>query len=287
MKPAPFELVVPRSRDETLAALAEHGGEARVLAGGQSLVPLMNMRVVQPGVLVSINGCRDLDYIRLEDGRVVCGALARQAAAEESDLVRRHCPLLADAAPWIGGMANRNRGTVCGSLAHSDPLAELPAVAIACDAEIVLASRDGRRTLPAGDFFLGELATAIRPGELVEAARFAGAWAGERTAFLEVSNRRHAFAVAGVAVRLDIGPDGRCRDARIAVMGGGPTAVRIADAERSVIGETVGEAAARAAGAAVEAAVDPPGDIHADAAYRRRVLGVLTGRALRQAGGVH
>ncbi|MCC7272209.1 MAG: FAD binding domain-containing protein [Alphaproteobacteria bacterium] len=285
MKPAPFKLVAPRSREEALAALAEHDGDARVLAGGQSLVPLMNMRVVQPGVLVSINGCRDLDYIRLEDDRIVCGALARQAAAEESDLVRRRCPLLADAAPWIGGMANRNRGTVCGSLAHSDPLAELPAVAVATDAEIVLASRDGRRTLAATDFFVGELATAIRPGEMVEAARFATAWSGERTAFLEVSNRQHAFAVAGVAVRLDLAPDGRCRDVRIAVMGGGPTAMRIEAGERAVVGTTIGVEAARAAADAVERAVDPPTDIHADAAYRRRVLGVLTMRALQQAAG--
>ena len=285
MKPAPFKLVTPRSREETLAALAEHGEEARVLAGGQSLVPLMNMRVIQPGVLVSINGCRDLDYIRLEDGRIVCGALARQVAAEESDTVRQRCPLLADAAPWIGGMANRNRGTVCGSLAHADPLAELPAVAVACDAEILLASRDGRRTLGAADFFVGALSTAIRPGELVESARFATAWPGERTAFLEISNRQHAFAVAGVAVRLDVGADGRCRHARIVVMGGGATTMRIEDAEKMLIGQAPGGEPARAAGAEVERTVDPPTDIHADASYRRRVLGVLTTRALLQAAG--
>jgi carbon-monoxide dehydrogenase medium subunit len=285
MKPAPFRFAAPRARDELLQALARHGEDARLLAGGQSLVPLMNMRMVQPALLVSLNACRELDCIRLEDGALVIGALTRQAAAERSALVRQHCPLLAAALPWVGGMANRNRGTICGSLAHADPLAELPAVALALDAELVIARAGGARRVAARDFFLEALTTCIRPGEMLEAVRFPVAPPGERVAFLEIANRAHAFAVAGAAVRVALSPDGQCSDARIAVIGGGPTARRLAGAEQAVQGRALDAVAIRDAVAAVGADVEPIVDIHADADYRRHALGVLVGRALAAASG--
>jgi carbon-monoxide dehydrogenase medium subunit len=283
VKPAPFRFEAPASREAALDALAQHGDAGRVLAGGQSLVPLMNMRMVAPAVLVSINGCRDLDYIREENGALVLGALVRQAAAEESALVREKCPLLAAALPWIGGAANRNRGTVCGSLAHADPLAELPAVALALEAELVIASKRGRRTVPARAFFVAELTNCMASGEMLEAVRFPVAGLGERSAFLEVANRSHAFAVAGAAAQIVLGSNGRCIRARIAVIGGGPTARRIAKAEAALEGRTLDEAAASDAAAAVRDGVEPIADIHADAAYRRHVLGVLVARAVRAA----
>lgn len=283
MKPAPFRFEAPGSHEGVLDALARHGELARILAGGQSLVPLMNMRMVAPAMLVSINGCHDLDYIREENGSLVIGAMVRQCTAEDSKLVRTKCPLLAAALPWIGGMANRNRGTVCGSLAHADPLAELPAVALALGAEMVVAAKGARRTVPAKDFFTAELTNCMDIGEMLEAVRFPIVNPGDRSAFLEVANRSHAFAVAGAAVQLTIGDDDRCTRARIAVIGGGPKARRLSKAEAALEGRSPDDAAARDAAAAVVDEVDAIADIHADAGYRRHALGVLVARAVRQA----
>ncbi|MCW5745859.1 MAG: FAD binding domain-containing protein [Alphaproteobacteria bacterium] len=285
MKPAPFRFTAPGARAELLQTLAEHGDAARVLAGGQSLVPLMNMRMVQPALLVSINLCRELDYIRVEDGALVIGALTRQSTAEQSPLVHRHCPLLAAALPWVGGMANRNRGTVCGSLAHADPLAELPAVALALEAQMVVSRAGATRHVSARDFFVDALTSCLQPGEMLEAVRFPAARPGDRVAFLEIANRSHAFAVAGAALRVTLDADGRCSALGIAVIGGGSTARRLAGAERALQGRALDRAAIDDAVATVGAEVDPIADIHADAGYRRHALGVLVGRALRNAAG--
>jgi carbon-monoxide dehydrogenase medium subunit len=279
MKPAAFDFAAPDTLAGVVEVLGEHGEEARVLAGGQSLVPLMNLRMVRPSMLVSINRCAELDHVTLADGALLVGALVRQADAERHALVREHCPLLAAALPHLGGQANRNRGTVCGSIAHADPLAELPAVALALDAEMIVAGRAGERRIAAGDFFLGELATAIGPGELLRAVAFRARQPGERCAFLEVGNRRHGFAVAGVALRWRIA-DGRCDFARVAAMGAGPTACRVPAAEAALLGSPVDSVAIAAAAAAMQEAVSPPTDVHADAGYRRHVLGVLLRRGL-------
>ena len=281
MKPAPFDFQAPTDLAGVLDVLAAHGDDARVLAGGQSLVPLMNLRMVQPAILVSINRCGDLDSIGQEDDRLVIGARVRQANAEENALVQRDCPLLAAALPHVGGQANRNRGTVCGSIAHADPLAELPAAALALDAEMHVASAAGTRRIAAADFFLGELDTALEPGELLQAVAFQRQQPEERSVFLELGNRRHGFAVAGLALRLAM-QENRCVLARIAVMGGGATALRMPDAEAILEGSAVDDAAIAAAVKALRAAVDPPQDVHADADYRRHALGVLLERALRQ-----
>ena len=279
MKPAPFSFVAPESLDEVVRTLAEHGDDAQILAGGQSLVPLMNLRLARPEVVVSINRCHELDYIRLVDDRLVIGALVRQIDAETSPLVQAECPLLAKALPHVGLPATRNRGTVCGSLAHCDPLAELPAVALALEAEVVLTSAAGERRVPAHDFFVAEMTTCIEPGEVVSAVTFARQDPSERSAVGEVSNGGHVFPVGGVALRW-ASSDGICTMARIAAFGVGSVAQRLTDAEGALVGSDLGPAAIADAVAAARDEVDPTGDIHADADYRRHLVGVLLERGL-------
>ena len=281
MKPAPFSFVAPESLDEVVRAMAEHGDDARILAGGQSLVPLMNLRLARPEVVVSINRCRELDYIRLEDDRLVVGALVRQIDAETSPLVQAECPLLAKALPHVGLPATRNRGTVCGSLAHCDPLAELPAVALALEAELVLTSAAGERRVPARDFFVTEMTTSIETGEVVSAVAFSRQGPSERSALHEVSNGGHVFPVGGVALRW-ASADGVCTMARIAAFGVGSVAQRLVDAENALVGADLGPPAIAAAVTAARDAVHPTGDIHADADYRRHLVGVLLERGLLQ-----
>ncbi|WP_424139188.1 FAD binding domain-containing protein [Roseomonas chloroacetimidivorans] len=283
MKPPPFRFEAPRTLAETLSLLAQHGEEARILAGGQSLVPLMNMRVSRPAVLISINHCAELSYVHIDGGQITCGALVRQYEAETSPEIRRDCPLLAEALPLVGSAANRNRGTVCGSLAHADPLAELPAVALALGATFVVNGVSGRREVTAEDFFVAELMNCLAPGEMLEAVRFPSAPAGARAAFVEVGNRRHGFALAGVAAQIETAEDGECRSIRLAVMGAGPRAIRLHQAERALLDTRLDREAIRAAGAMASAAVDPGSDIHADAAYRKQLVGVLVARAISRA----
>lgn len=283
MKPAAFDYHAPDSLAETLELLARYGDDARVLAGGQSLVPLMNMRMVQPEVLVSLHRCAELDYLRAEDGRLACGAMVRQWVVEESNMVRDAGPLLAEALPLVGGRASRNRGTVCGSLAHADPLAELPAVALALDAEFAINGANGRRSVAAADFFVSEMTTCIEPGEMLEAVYFPCAPVGARAAFVEIGNRAHGFALVGVAAQLEIAADGNCKSARLAALGVGPTAVRLTASEEILAGRSLEPAVLSDAGAAAAQGVDPVGNLHADADYRRHLLAELVERAVRTA----
>ncbi|HXQ21853.1 MAG TPA: xanthine dehydrogenase family protein subunit M [Candidatus Acidoferrales bacterium] len=285
MKPAPFEFFAPRSRDEVLEKLADYGDDARVLSGGQSLVPLMNMRIIQPRVIVSINQCRELAYIHSTNGRLVCGALTRQAEAEESAEVRQLAPLLSEAMPLVGGAANRNRGTVCGSLAHADPLAEPPAVAVALEAELIVASKAGRRTLSAEEFFVSELQNAMRPGEMLEEVRFP-VKLGAKAAFVEVANRRHGFAVVGVAAQITVDGAAGCRNVRIAAIGVGARPLRLRHAERALEGKSVDALLLKHVSEAAREGINPPSDIHADADYRRHMAGVLAVRAVARIWGV-
>lgn len=283
MKPAPFQFHAPRTLDETLALLARYGEDARILAGGQSLVPLLNMRMSRPAVLVSINHCPELAHIRHEGAHLTIGALTRQIAAERSAEVQASCPLLAAALPYVGGMANRNRGTVCGSLAHADPLAELPAVAVALDAMFAVNGTTGPRDVRAEDFFLAELTTCIQPGEMLVAVSFPVASPGTRAAFAEVSNRRHGFAVVGVATQLELDAGGQCRTVRLAAVGAGAVPLRLREAEQRLAGSRLQPADLREAAALASAAADPIGDFHADAAYRKELVGTLAARAVRNA----
>lgn len=285
MKPAPFELFSPRTTEEVLERLAHFGEDARILAGGQSLVALLNMRLARPRALISINHCKELAYVRQDDKLLSIGALVRQSEAERSEEVRRACPLLARALPWVGCTANRNRGTVCGSLAHADPVAELPAVAVALDAEFVIAGGKRRHTVDAEAFFVSELVTCLQPGEMLEAVRFPISAYDAPAAFVEVGNRAHGFAIAGVATQLHLGADGKCVGARIAAIGAAPTALRLKGAEATLIGEVPSGEVLRAAAAAARAEVDPAGNLHADAAYRKELIGTLVQRAVATAHG--
>lgn len=283
MKPAPFEYFRPDSAQEILALMAQHGSDARPLAGGQSLVPLLNMRIMQPAVIVDMNGCQALQYVREEAGALRIGAMARQAQVQHSPLVRAGCPLLALALAQVGGLANRNRGTVCGSLAHADPLAELPCVAVALDAQFLLSGPDGPRQVQAAEFFLSDLTTCMEPTELLEAVLFARSARPVRVGFAEVGNRRHGFAVAGVAAQLQIDGEGRCTDVRLAAMGVGAVPLRLSAVEQALLGRPVSESAIAAAAAAADVGTEPRADIHASAEYRRSILPVLARRALSQA----
>ena len=283
MKPPKFEYLAPTSLDEALALLAAHGDEAKVLAGGQSLVPLLNFRLVRPGYLVDLNDIRELAYIRQENGRVAIGALTRQRALETSTLVSDRVPLLADAMPQIGHVQIRNRGTIGGSLAHADPAAELPAVVAALDGELVVRGAGGERVLRADEFFVAYLTTALRPTELLVEVRLPVVPPRTGTAFLEVSRRHGDFALVGVAASLTLDDGGVCTRCAIALIGVGPAPVVALAAAGRLVGAVPTIEAFADVGQLAAADLRPDGDLHASSQYRRHVAGVLTRRALARA----
>jgi CO/xanthine dehydrogenase FAD-binding subunit len=283
MKPPRFEYLAPASLEEALALLAEHGDGAKVLAGGQSLVPLLNFRLVRPTYLVDLNEIPGLAYIRQDDGHVAIGALTRQRAVETSALVRERVPLLADAMPQIGHVQIRNRGTVGGSLAHADPAAELPAVVAALEGEIVVRSARGERVLQPEEFFVGYLTTAVEPSELLVEVRLPVVPPRTGTAFLEVSRRHGDFALVGVAASVTLDAGGACTRCAIALTGVGPTPVVAREAAHRLVGAKPTPEALEDVGRRAAAGLDPDGDLHASSQYRRHVAGVLTRRALARA----
>ena len=283
MKPAPFEYFSPDNVEEITALLAQYGFDCRIIAGGQSLVPLLNMRMMSPAVLISINHCPVLAGIEEGDGTVVIGAAARQIAVWRSEIVKRRCGLLTHTIPHLGTRSNQNRGTVCGSLAHNDPLAELPAAALALEAQFVLTSTAGSRTVDAEDFFVSELATSCEPEELLEKIIVPADPVGAGAAFAEIGVRAHGFAVAGMAARVTLDEQGRFASVRLAGMGFAGCAIRFASVEDALIGEYPGDAAYAAAASAAEEMADPVADIHATAEYRTKAAGFLTKRVLRHA----
>lgn len=284
MKPAPFRYAAPRTVDEAVTLLGEHAGDARVLAGGQSLVPLMNMRLATPSMLVDINKIGDLAYVRPWDGGLAIGALTRDSTLEHDAEVARRLPLLVQAASHVGHPAIRNRSTVGGSVAHADPAAELPTALLALDAQVVVRGPGGERTMPIGDFFQGYLQTALAPEELLVEVRVPALPAGAGTAFVEFARREGDYALAGVAAALTIGADGTIADARLALCAVGPTALRAREAEAALKGQRPGPEAWLAAAEAVRAAItEPPSDVHGSGDYRRHLAGVLTRRALAAA----
>ena len=283
MKPPRFDYVLPRGVEEALSVLAQHGEQAKVLAGGQSLVPLLNFRLVRPAYLVDLNDVAGLDGIRVADGWLCIGAMTRQRAVETSALVRERCPLLAEAMPQIGHTQIRNRGTIGGSLAHGDPAAELPAVVAALGGELVLQSARGRRVLTPEQFFVGYLTTAAAPDELLVEVRLPVTPPRTGSAFLEVSRRHGDFALVGVAVTLTVDEAGVCIAGAIALTGVGPTPVVAREAARALVGVRPVPAAFEEAGRRVAAGVTPDGDLHASSEYRQHLAGVLTRRALARA----
>jgi CO/xanthine dehydrogenase FAD-binding subunit/aerobic-type carbon monoxide dehydrogenase small subunit (CoxS/CutS family) len=284
VKPAPFAYVRPRSRAEALEALAADP-DARLLAGGQSLVPMLNMRLVRPSRLVDLNAVPGLDRIDETPGRgLAIGALARHTDLLASPLVRERAPLLAAAAAHVGHRAIRNRGTIGGSLAHADPAAELPAAVVALDAHLVAESPRGRRRIAAGDFFTGLLATALAPDEILVEIEVPpdpdAAWG-----FAEMARRAGDFAIAGVAGVLHTDRDRRCVAARLVAFGAGDRPWRLAAAEAALVGQVATAELARAVAPIAAAGCRPPTDLHASAAYRQHLVGVLTEQVVRDAAG--
>ena len=284
MKPAPFAYHRPATLDEALALLAEHGGEAKPLAGGQSLIPAMNFRLARPAVLVDLNRVAELGYVRAGRDGLQIGAMTRQRAVERSDAVRSAAPLLAEAMPFIAHPQIRNRGTVGGSLAHADPAAELPAVMLALEARFRARGPQGERWIPAGEFFTGILETALGPDELLLEVVVPKSPARTGYAFAELARRRGDYALVGVAARVTLDRRGRCQAARITLFSVGDGPVLAAAAAAMLDGQEPSlEAMRAAADAAAQRDIDPPSDIHASAAYRRRLAAVLTRRALQRA----
>jgi len=284
VKPAAFEYFAPATVDQALALLAAHGGEAKPLAGGQSLIPAMNFRLARPRALVDLNRIAELSYIRSAKGGTTIGAMTRQRAVEQSDVVTRGAPLLAEAMPAIAHPQIRNRGTIGGSLAHADPSAELPAVMLALDAAFRARSVTGERTIPASEFFKGMLETALAPDELLVEIGLRPMPDRSGTAFLEVARRHGDYALVGIAVVVTLDGQGRCKAARIALLSVGDGPVLAVEAGKTLTGQVPSAEMVRAAAdAAATRDVDPPSDIHASAAYRRRLVAVLTRRALGRA----
>jgi aerobic carbon-monoxide dehydrogenase medium subunit len=283
MKPAPFEYFQPRSVDEALALLAEHGSDAKPLAGGQSLIPAMNFRLATPSVLIDLNALNDLAYISDGDS-LRLGGMTRQRAVERSGVVAKNAPLLAETMPFIAHAAIRTRGTVGGSLAHADPAAELPAVMLALNARLTVQSRTGSRSIPADDFFVGLFATALQPGELLTAVDIPKTMDRTGYAFQEISRRHGDFALVGVAAAVTLDANRRCIDARIALLSVGDRPMLAGHAAAVLKGQEPSmDAIAAAAHAAAHQDIDPPSDIHASAAYRRQLANVLTRRVLTRA----
>jgi aerobic carbon-monoxide dehydrogenase medium subunit len=283
VKPGRFAYWGPDRLDDALAFLQEHGEDSRVLAGGQSLVPLLNMRLVRPDYVIDLGGVPGLDAVREDDGGLRIGALCRQQALTRDAAVAQDIPLLARALPHIGHVAIRYRGTIGGSLAHADPAAELPAVAVALDARITLRSSSGARTLGAEDFFLTHLTTAIEPNEMLT-----DVWLPRRgqestgAAVMELTRRHGDFALVGVAVQLTL-PGKAIGSARVCAFGVDQVPRRLTEVEELLAGEEPGDDLLRQAGEAAGAAVDPSSDMHASAKYRRQMCGVLTTRAIAAA----
>ena len=282
MKPAPFEYVRPGSLPEALDALARHGPAGRILAGGQSLVPMMNLRLVKPAVLIDINRVPGLADVRVDGGELVIGALARHAALLASEIVAAHCPLMVEAYACVAHGPIRNRGTLGGNISHADPASEMPAVLAACDAKIGVRSAKGARTIPAIEFFTGALTTALAEGEMVTEIRIPAAKSGQGAAWREAANRQGDFAMAGVAAVVIVA-GGKCTHASVAVAGMERPGLRLPAVEKQLIGTTLDDAAITAAAAMASEVVRPSGSYHADPIYKRELAETLTARAVTAA----
>jgi carbon-monoxide dehydrogenase medium subunit len=282
VKPAPFAYLAARSVPECLAVLAEHGDEAKVLAGGQSLVPMLALRLARPEHLVDVNRIAELAAVHRDNGSLVVGATTRHAVLEHDAEIAAAVPLLARVAPYIGHFQIRNRGTLGGSLAHADPAAELPAVARVLDAEIEVAGPGGVRRVPAADFFEGVFTTSLHPDELVTAVRFPVWGPGSGFAVEEVARRHGDFAIVGALAAVQVRV-GRLDRVAVALTGMGSVPERAADVERELTGAAVADLDLVAAGEQAVAGLEPAADVHAGAAYRRKVAAALVTRALSNA----
>ncbi|MGD8585918.1 MAG: xanthine dehydrogenase family protein subunit M [Chloroflexota bacterium] len=285
MKPAPFDYAIAESVPATLSILAEQGYDAKLLAGGQSLVPAMNFRLVQPSVLVDINRLEELDYVRpSEDGGLRIGALTRHRTLEKSQLVRERAPLMYEAMPHIAHLQIRTRGTIGGSLAHADPAAELPVILVALNGRLVIRNQSGMREVAASDFFQGLFATALQPEDLLVEVILPSPPEASGYAFVEFARRRGDYALLGVAAGLELDANGICRRAKLVYLNAGDKPIEADEAAGLLVGHEPGlESYEAAASVAAERELQPVGNIHASVPYLRRLAFVLTKRALDMA----
>jgi carbon-monoxide dehydrogenase medium subunit len=282
VKPAKFEYHAPASIEEALAILGHYDGEARILAGGQSLVPMMNFRLATPKAIVDLNRIAGLSYIEEEAEVVRIGSMTRQRKLEFEPLVAAKLPLLREALRWVGHLPTRSRGTIGGSIAHADPSAEIPMVLQTLEGEIVARGPQGERRIAAQDLFHAALTTSLAPLEIITEVRFPAMPPQASHAIEEFARRKGDFAIAAVAVML-LRDGERCTKARLATAGVGPTSIRLRDAEAMLEQQGLGETAIAEAADKAKAQVDPVSDLNGSAEYRRHLTGVLTQRAILKA----
>jgi len=282
MKPPKFAYHAPATVDEAIALLTRYGDDAKLLAGGQSLMPLLNFRLTRPAALIDLNRVEGLAGIREVDGQVRFGAMTRQRAIEFSAVVARRLPLLVEATKLVGHLPIRSRGTIGGSIAHADPAAEYPTVLAALDGEVVLRGPRGERVVKPADFFQTYLTTSLGRDEVLTEVRLPAMDGKAGWAFEEFSRRQGDFAIVGIAAVV-AGDGARCTMARLATAGAGPVPVRLRAAEQVLEAQGLGDAAIEAAAARAAETVEPDSDLHASAAYRKNLTRVLTERAVRRA----
>jgi aerobic carbon-monoxide dehydrogenase medium subunit len=283
MKPSAFDYYAPDSLEEALALLAEHSGDAKPLAGGQSLIPAMNFRVLQSALLVDLNRLSTLDSIHLVDGELRIGSMTRQRRIERDPLVAQLAPLLHETMPYIAHPQIRNRGTLGGSLVHADPAAELPVIAVALNARLRVQSATGARWLAAQEFFLDMFTTALQPDELLVEIAFPRLPTGAGWSFMEFARRHGDYALIGVAAWITLDDRGLCREARLVYLNAGNGPIDAQSAAQLLLGREMSIEAIAAATAAADHEIEPTGNVHCTPAYQRHLARVLTRRALLQA----
>jgi CO/xanthine dehydrogenase FAD-binding subunit len=283
MKPAPFKYIAATSLEHALALKAEHGDDAKFLAGGQSLMPAMNFRLAQPAIIIDINGIEDLAGIRPSGGTTRVGPVTRYRALQRDAGFAQLFPLIGEALPHIAHPQIRNRGTIGGNLSHADPASELPAIAVALRARFRVQAAKQERWIEAPDFFAGALTTDLKPDEMLTEIELPLAKPRTGSCFMEIARRRGDFAIVGVAAMVTLGDEDKCTAIRLAFCGVGQTPVDASPAADGLIGHALTEEALRDAAASVQAMIDPGGSVHATADYQRHIAGVLTERALQTA----
>lgn len=283
MIPASFDYHAPKTLEEALRLLQRHGDEAKVLAGGHSLLPLMKLRLASPRFVIDIGRLRGMSYIREEDGVIAIGALTTHADIADSDLLARRCALLSETAAELGDVQVRNRGTLGGSLAHNDPAADYPAAILALDADIVAATSEGTRMIPSRDFFVDMLTTQLRPGEILTQVRVPVIKPRTGVAYEKLPQPASGFAIVGVAVRISLDAGGKVESAAVGVTGLAPKAFRAEGVEKALLGKKAADQVLADAAKLAPRGIDPLGDLHASADYRREMAIVFTRRALLRA----
>jgi aerobic carbon-monoxide dehydrogenase medium subunit len=283
MKLPPFEYACPTTIPEAIALLAAHAGDAKLLAGGQSLMPMLAFRVAAPALLVDLRKLAGLRQIKIADGRVTLGAMVCWCDILKDARLKKAHPLLVAAIEHVAHYQIRNRGTAGGSLAHADPAAEMPGIAVTCEAEIAVIGTAGERVIAAADFFQGPLMTALKADEIITEIRFPPWPTGRRFGFCEFARRRGDFALAAAALFYDEDGEGKARNAHVGAIGVADAPLRLAAVEKVLNGNKIDDAIFAQAEAAASAAVDPSDDIHATGAYRKALIGVMVERALRSA----